>query len=217
MSTDRFRDFSNGPLAKRLGIPRVPVLRRFEPGQPLLAGPALVAGSGRFAKSIAALVTEEGSRVVEEAGEEKLAAVVLDLTDATTLEDLAAARAVLQPAVRRIAPSGRVLLLGPSPSDVEGVEAAAVAGSAVSFSVSLSARQDENWPMILSATSEITPRPNCAGRPVMVMSVTIVTSVLSGPSAVIEPVTVAFAVPLPRESRPVASMTTRCVASSRST
>ena len=46
--------------------------------------------------------------------------------------------------------------------------------------------------MILSATSEMTPRPNCAGRPVMVMSVTIVTAVLSGPSATIVPVTVAL-------------------------
>ena len=70
--------------------------------------------------------------------------------------------------------------------------------------------------MILSATSEITPRPNCAGRPVIFMSVTIVTAVLSGPSAVMVPVTVASAVPLPRESRPLASMTTRWAASSRS-
>ena len=48
------------------------------------------------------------------------------------------------------------------------------------------------------------------------MSVAIVTFVLSGPSAIIVPVTVASAVPLPRESRPLASMTTRWAASSRS-
>jgi hypothetical protein len=71
--------------------------------------------------------------------------------------------------------------------------------------------------MILSATSEMTPRPNCAGRPVIVMSVTMVTAVLSGPSATIEPVTVALAVPLPRESRPLASMTTLCASASRVT
>jgi hypothetical protein len=82
---------------------------------------------------------------------------------------------------------------------------------------SLLATQAENWPMILSATSEMTPRPNWAGRPVMVMSVTIVTAVRFGPSATIVPVTVAFAVPLPRESRPVASMTTLWLASSRVT
>ena len=71
--------------------------------------------------------------------------------------------------------------------------------------------------MILSATSEITPRPNCAGFPVIVMSVTIETAVLSGPSAASEAVTFALAVPLPRESRPVASMTTSWAASSRET
>ena len=71
--------------------------------------------------------------------------------------------------------------------------------------------------MILSATSEITPRPNCAGFPVIVMSVTIETAVRSAPSAASEAVTVALAVPLPRESRPVASMTTSCAASSRET
>ena len=71
--------------------------------------------------------------------------------------------------------------------------------------------------MILSATSEITPRPNWAGRPVIVMSVTMVTAVLSGPSATSVPVTVALAVPLPRESRPAASITTWCASSSRST
>jgi len=130
MSNDRFRDFSNGVVGKRLGVPRIPVLRRFSAGQPLLDGPAWVAGSGRFAKSIAALITEEGATVVDEVGNDRLAAVVVDLTDATTLDDLAAARAILQPAVRKLAPSGRVLLLGPSASEASeasGVEAAAVA------------------------------------------------------------------------------------------
>jgi 3-oxoacyl-[acyl-carrier protein] reductase len=62
-----------------------------------------------------------------------VAAVVLDATGARTLDDLAAAAEFLTPAVRRLAPSGRLLLLGPEPgSDVEtgdagDVEAAAVA------------------------------------------------------------------------------------------
>ncbi|GAA1873843.1 hypothetical protein GCM10009836_63570 [Pseudonocardia ailaonensis] len=146
MSTDRFRDFSNGSIAKRLGVPRIPVLRRYAPGQPLLDGPALVAGAGRFAKAVSALLAEENVPVVEAAeaepagptvgrGEERLAAVVVDLTGATTLDDLAAAREILQSAVRKLAPSGRVLLLGPDASQAAsragsasaGVEAAAVA------------------------------------------------------------------------------------------
>jgi 3-oxoacyl-[acyl-carrier protein] reductase len=131
MSNDRVRDLSNGALGRRLGLPRIPVLRRYSPGQPLLDGPVLVSGTGRFAKPISALVTEEGAEVVDEVGEEKLAAVVVDLTDAVSLDDLAAARAVLAPAVRKLAPSGRLLLLGPSPA-----EAVSRVGSASSASVS---------------------------------------------------------------------------------
>ena len=71
--------------------------------------------------------------------------------------------------------------------------------------------------MILSATSEITPRPNCAGFPVIVMSVIIETTVRSAASATMDAVTVAFAVPLPRESRPLASITTSWASSSRET
>jgi 3-oxoacyl-[acyl-carrier protein] reductase len=132
MSTDRFRDLSNTALAGRLGVPRVPLLRRYEPGQALLPGPALVTsvGAGRFAKPITALVEESGQQVVDAVGEQKLAAVVVDLTAATTLDDLAAARAILTPAVRKLAPSGRLLLLGAEPAEASarsGVEAAATA------------------------------------------------------------------------------------------
>lgn len=132
MSADRFRDLSNTALAGRLGVPRVPLLRRYEPGQALLPGPALVTsvGAGRFAKPIAALVEESGQHVLDEVGDQKLAAVVVDLTAAVTLDDLAAARAILTPAVRKLAPSGRLLLLGPEPAEASarsGVEAAATA------------------------------------------------------------------------------------------
>ncbi|GEL25963.1 3-oxoacyl-ACP reductase [Pseudonocardia sulfidoxydans NBRC 16205] len=115
MTSDTLRNWSNTGLARRLGAPRIPVLRRYSPGQPLLDGPALVTsvGGGRFAEPIAALVAETGATVVTETGDDKLAAVVLDLTGIATLSDLAAARRILTPAVRKLAPSGRVLLLGP--------------------------------------------------------------------------------------------------------
>ncbi|ODU01406.1 MAG: 3-oxoacyl-ACP reductase [Pseudonocardia sp. SCN 72-86] len=115
MPTDTLRNWSNTGLARRLGAPRIPVLRRYSPGRPLLDGPALVTavGDGRFAKPISALITEEGAAVVTETGDDKLAAVVLDLTSIATLSDLAAAQRILTPAVRKLAPSGRLLLLGP--------------------------------------------------------------------------------------------------------
>jgi 3-oxoacyl-[acyl-carrier protein] reductase len=123
---DTLRDLSQYKLVQRLGVPRIPVLRRYAPGQPLLDGPALVGsvGKGGLADDVHALLAEAG---VAEAGDEgKVAAAVLDATGARSLEDLAAAREFLTPAVRRLAPSGRLLLLGPV-APPEDVEAAAVA------------------------------------------------------------------------------------------
>jgi 3-oxoacyl-[acyl-carrier protein] reductase len=126
MSNDMLRDLSQNPLVRRLGVPRIPVLRRYTPGRPLLDGPALVAavGKGGLADDVRALLAGAG---VTEAGEDgKVAAAVLDATGARTLDDLAAAREFLTPAVRRLAPSGRLLLLGPVAAE-DDVEAAAVA------------------------------------------------------------------------------------------
>jgi 3-oxoacyl-[acyl-carrier protein] reductase len=119
---------SNSPLVRRIGLPRVPVLRRYEPGQPLLDGPAAVGAvrDGRFAEPVRALLAD--ADVPTDPGDGRLAAVVLDATAARTLDDLAAAQAFLTPAVRRLAPSGRLLLLGPEP-DLDVVEAAAVAAA----------------------------------------------------------------------------------------
>ena len=62
----------------------------------------------------------------------------------------------------------------------------------------------------------MTPRPNCAGLPVMARSVTTTTSVApaSPADSAIVMVTAAPAVPLPRLSLPLASTTIRCAASS---
>jgi 3-oxoacyl-[acyl-carrier protein] reductase len=126
MSNDTLRDLSQHRIVQRLGMPRIPVLRRYAPGQPLLDGPALVGtvGAARCAEQVRGLLKDAG---VAEAGTEgKVAAAVLDATGAHTLDDLAAAREFLTPAVRRLAPSGRLLVLGPEP-EADDVEAAAVA------------------------------------------------------------------------------------------
>ncbi|MDQ4117780.1 MAG: 3-oxoacyl-ACP reductase, partial [Actinomycetota bacterium] len=131
MTDDLLTTLSRTPVAKQLGFPAVPKLRRHRPGGALLAGPVLVtsAGDGRFAKAISAFVSEQGQKALTEPGEEKLHGVVVDLSGATSLADLAAAQQILSPAVRKLGPSGRLLLLGPEPSEATGAEAAAVAQS----------------------------------------------------------------------------------------
>lgn len=129
--SDLLATLSNTPIAKQLGLPTVPTLRRHRPGDPLLAGPVLVAavGEGRFAKALTAFVESHGVPALAAAGEDRLYGVVLDLSGATTLADLAAAQQILTPAVKKLGPSGRVLLIGAEPGEASGAEAAAVAQS----------------------------------------------------------------------------------------
>jgi 3-oxoacyl-[acyl-carrier protein] reductase len=135
---DWFQELANGrlggPLTKRLGLPRPGALRRYEPGQPLVEGPVLVGGAGtgrRLADHVRSLVAASpgataGTDATDAtAGTERLAAVVLDATGVTSIDDLAAAREFLAPAVRRLGPSARLLVLAGPPEEADGVEAAA--------------------------------------------------------------------------------------------
>ena len=69
--SDWYRDFANSgvgtTITKQLGLPRPAVLRRYEPGQPLLPGPAVV-GSARGRAGCAtrstALLRAERARAV---------------------------------------------------------------------------------------------------------------------------------------------------------
>ncbi|MGY1604051.1 3-oxoacyl-ACP reductase [Geodermatophilus sp. SYSU D00815] len=127
--SDWYRDFANSgagtAITKRLGLPRPAVLRRYEPGQPLLPGPAVVgsAGEGRLRDTVTTLLEKAGVSTDDDGGE--LAAVVLDATGLTGPADLAAAHAFLAPAVKRLRPSGRVVVLGDPPAEAASVPEAA--------------------------------------------------------------------------------------------
>jgi 3-oxoacyl-[acyl-carrier protein] reductase len=122
--SDWYRDFTNSGLgsavATQLGLPRPAVLRRYEPGAPLLLGPAVIgtAGEGRLQKVLTGVLEDAGAAVLSPAVDgERLAAVLLDATGVTGPADLAAAHRFLAPAVKRLAASGRVLVLADPPSD----------------------------------------------------------------------------------------------------
>jgi 3-oxoacyl-[acyl-carrier protein] reductase len=127
MSNDTLRDLSQNGLVQKLGVPRIPVLRRHSPGAPLLTGPAIVGviGAGRFAEPIRALLKHAG--VADAGADGKVAAVVLDATSVTTLDDLAEVQRYLTPTVKRLAPGGRLLVLSPDVGSATSVEAGAVA------------------------------------------------------------------------------------------
>ncbi len=135
--SDWYRDFANSgfgtTVTKQLGLPRPAVLRRYEPGQPLLPGPAVVgsAGEGRLRKGLTELLQAEGIHVqspVTADGAtdgEKPAAVILDATGLRTPADLASAHDFLAPAVKRLRATGRVLILADPPSDADSPAQAA--------------------------------------------------------------------------------------------
>jgi len=135
--SDWYRDFANSgfgtTITKQLGLPRPAVLRRYEPGQPLLPGPAVIgsAGEGRLRETLTTLLQGEGVHVqspVTADGAtdgEKPAAVILDATGLRTPADLASAHDFLAPAVKRLRGTGRVLILADPPSGADSPTQAA--------------------------------------------------------------------------------------------
>ena len=101
MSNDALRDLSQNPLVGRLGVPRIPVLRRHTPGAPLPDGPAPV---GVIGASLVLEYTAVGpavnlaSRLCEQAdnGEILVDERTRQLTDQTPSRSRLTARAPMQ-------------------------------------------------------------------------------------------------------------------------
>src|SRR5689334_6569756 len=120
--TDTYQRLTNSQpgklLAGRLGLPKSTPLRRYEPGQPLLTGPALLGGAegGRVGGVVSLLLRESGAEVATTAdAETRYGALVFD---ASGVEDSTQLRAVydfLHPVIRQVAANGRVLVLGTPP------------------------------------------------------------------------------------------------------
>jgi 3-oxoacyl-[acyl-carrier protein] reductase len=123
--TDTYQRLTNAQpgrfVASRLGLPKSTPLRRYEPGQALLAGPALIgaAPGGRLRSTVAGVLRDAGAEVRPAAGDdaERYGAVVFDASGIATSEDLHELYAFFHPAIRRVASSGRVLVLGTAPED----------------------------------------------------------------------------------------------------
>ena len=135
--SDWYRDFANSgfgtTITKQLGLPRPGKLRRYTPGEPLLPGPVVIgsAGEGRLRDTVATAVKDAGgtvqSPVTADGGTDggKLGAVVLDATGLTGPADLAAAHDFLAPALKRLRPAGRVILLADPPAEADSPAQAA--------------------------------------------------------------------------------------------
>lgn len=130
MSNDWYSDFVNSGFGKQVagtvGLPPVPRLRRHEPGQPLLSGPALLGtatADGRVAKVVRTLLADAGVEVHDDpaapvgggSSTSKVAAAVVDATGLSSPRDLTAVQGFLTPCMRRVGAAGRILVVGDVP------------------------------------------------------------------------------------------------------
>src|SRR5439155_8655091 len=111
-------------VARRLGLPASTPLRRYQPGQPLLAGPALVGGApgGRLREPVAQVLRAAGAEVRpaagalsaadagsgdtggggEAGGGDRFGAVVFDAAGIASSPDLHELYAFLHPVIRPV-------------------------------------------------------------------------------------------------------------------
>ncbi|WP_410819770.1 3-oxoacyl-ACP reductase [Micromonospora sp. 050-3] len=123
--TDRYASFvqsaAGRALVKRLGLPDPPRLRRHHPGDPLLAGPALLgaATGGRLAEPIAKILTAAGVELADPsaATPQRYGALLFDATGIIDSTELRQLYDFFHPQARAVLPSGRVIVLGTPPQE----------------------------------------------------------------------------------------------------
>ncbi|MFL5896904.1 MAG: 3-oxoacyl-ACP reductase [Solirubrobacterales bacterium] len=124
---DRYSQLVNAPVvgtvAKQLGLPQPVSLDRYQPGQPVIAGPVLsgAAPEGRLGKAVAKVLD---SLKAERAGAEgKAKALVFDATGIADSTELVELQRYFYPAVPRLQRNGRAIVLGTPPAEAGSVEA----------------------------------------------------------------------------------------------
>lgn len=116
--SDTYTSFVNSPFGGRLsgalGLPQPTELRRLDQDAPIVSGPVLVGGHGDapLADAIRAALQAEDVAVLADPEGHKLAAVIVDLSEVRSPEDLESARAVLAPGLKALGRNGRVILIG---------------------------------------------------------------------------------------------------------
>ncbi|MFJ2518197.1 3-oxoacyl-ACP reductase [Cellulosimicrobium cellulans] len=117
-------------LAKKLGLPRPAVLRRFRAGDPLTVGPVLVLGGTPGVRDDADRVAEAllaWDLDVRQTPDDttRWGAVVVVLSGIERPEDASAPVMALSATLRRLAPNGRVVTISRAPAESDSPELAA--------------------------------------------------------------------------------------------
>ena len=127
-------------VAKQLGVPMPAALRRYEPGQPLLDGPALLGGAAgaRLLAPATAILRAAGAEIHRFGGDhvkkgvaratdykpsdedgQTFAALIYDASGISSTEQLRDLYEFFHPTVRKVAASGRIIVLATPPEQSE--------------------------------------------------------------------------------------------------
>ena len=130
--TDKYQALVSSGVGKKvatqLGLPRPAVLKRYDPEWPLLPGPVLVStvGAGRIGTVVTDALAAAGADVLTSDDEHsRYGAIVVDATGLDTISALAGLRDAFAGVLRRVRPSGRVVVFGTAPSAEDTPEPAA--------------------------------------------------------------------------------------------
>ncbi|WLQ06087.1 3-oxoacyl-ACP reductase [Arthrobacter oryzae] len=164
--TDKYTQFVSRGIgkdaARKLGLPQPVVLRRYQPGQPLVPGPILVQGSSGGADELAAALLSGDLDVRRHAvPREKLGAIILVLDDLERPEDLEKPVLSAGASVRDLAPNARVVTISRTPASAPGPASAAarqgVDGLLRSLAKELRAGATANGIMLADGVSATAP------------------------------------------------------------
>jgi 3-oxoacyl-[acyl-carrier protein] reductase len=120
---DRYQQLVNTPIgrlvSKQVGLPTPAKLERYEPGAPAISGPVLVGGDGRLIDAIRGVVEDVGAEVFKgiPGADEEFKALVFDATAIGSSEELRRAYEFFHPVIRSVRQSGRVIVLGTTPTE----------------------------------------------------------------------------------------------------
>ncbi len=130
--SDRYQAIVNSgvgaKVARRLGLPRPALLRRYEVGAPLLPGPAVLVRltGARLGPHLSAALAAAGVEVMPADDDSvRAAGLVVDATGLATVAELAALPGALSPTLRRLRPSGRLVVFATEVGAHDGPELAA--------------------------------------------------------------------------------------------
>jgi 3-oxoacyl-[acyl-carrier protein] reductase len=127
---DRYQQLVNTPVgrlvSKQVGLPQPIKLDRYEPGQAVISGPVLMGGGGRLTDAIDGVLEDSGAESFKgiPGADETFKAIVFDATGIDSTDQLRQAYEFFHPVIRSLRTSGRVIVLGTTPSEAGDPDAA---------------------------------------------------------------------------------------------